>query len=168
MSEKPFVLNVRDAQWMTHETFGAGCRFESRDEPFPEYGVNVSVLRPGQPNALYHRESRQEDFLVLAGECLLLVDGEERRLGPWDFVHCPAGTDHVFVGASEEPCAILMIGGRVPDQELVYPVSELAARHGAGATAETDSPEEAYGSFERPKPERPEYWDRLPWARDGG
>ena len=123
MSEKPFVLNVRDAQWMTHETFGAGCRFESRDEPFPEYGVNVSVLRPGQPNALYHRESRQEDFLVLAGECLLLVDGEERRLGPWDFVHCPAGTDHVFVGASEEPCAILMIGGRVPDQELVYPVS---------------------------------------------
>jgi uncharacterized cupin superfamily protein len=165
MSEKPLVINVRDAQWRTHPTFGSSCRFESPEEPFPEYGINVRVLGPGQPNGLYHRESRQEDFLVLAGECLLLVDGEERRLGPWDFVHCPAGTDHIFVGAGEGPCIILMVGGRVPDQALFYPVSELAQRHGAGATAETDSPEEAYASFERPKPGRPEGWDRLPWAR---
>jgi uncharacterized cupin superfamily protein len=86
-----FVVNVRDARWRTHETFGASCRFEMPETPFEQLGINIRVLQPGQPNCLYHSESLQEDFLVLAGQCLLLVDGEERPLQAWDFVHCPAG-----------------------------------------------------------------------------
>jgi len=106
------------------------------------------VLSPGQPACLYHRETAQEDFLVLFGEALLLVEGEERPLKQWDFVHCPPGTDHVFVGAGEAPCAILAVGARA-HQDLVYPVSELAARHGASAERETPDPKEAYAPFGR-------------------
>jgi uncharacterized cupin superfamily protein len=96
-----FVVNVRDARWRRHETFGASCRFETPQTPFDQLGVNIRVLQPGEPNCLYHSENLQEDFLVLAGECLLLVDGEERPLQAWDFVHCPPGTEHVFVGAGD-------------------------------------------------------------------
>jgi uncharacterized cupin superfamily protein len=159
-----FTLNVRDARWRTHETFGAGCRFEDPQAPFPEFGINVRVLQPGQPNCLYHSESAQEDFLVLAGECLLLVDGEERPLRAWDFVHCPPRTEHVFVGAGEGPCVILMAGARQPDEKLLYPVSELAQRYGASAEVDTASPEEAYERFPPPKDGRPEGWEQLPWT----
>jgi uncharacterized cupin superfamily protein len=159
-----FVVNVRDTAWMTSENFGSGCVFESRDASFPQFGINVSVLEPGKPNCLYHSESQQEAFLVLSGECRLLVDGEERLLRPWDFFHCPAGTQHVFVGAGDEPCVVLMAGARTPDEQLLYPKSELAARYGASAEEETPDPRQAYARFERPKPERPSYWARLPWA----
>ena len=159
-----FVVNVRDARWRKHETFGASCRFEDPEAQFPQLGVNLRVLRPGQPNCLYHAESLQEDFLVLAGEWLLLADGEERRLEAWDFVHCPPGTEHVFVGAGDGPCVILMAGARDPDEQLLYPVSELARRYGASAERETSSPEEAYASFPPPKDERPEDWEKLPWG----
>jgi uncharacterized cupin superfamily protein len=159
-----FTVNVRDARWRTHETFGSSCRFETPDAPFPQLGINIRVLQPGQPNCLYHSESLQEDFLVLHGECLLLVEGEERRLGPWDFVHCLPGTEHVFVGAGNGPCVILMVGARDPDERLLYPVSELAARHGASAEAETTSPEEAYARFAPPREERPPDWEQLPWS----
>ncbi len=159
-----FTVNVRDTPWRTHDTFGSACRFESPEVEFPQLGINLRVLRPGQPNCLYHSESLQEDFLVLHGECLLLVEGEERRLGPWDFVHCPPGTEHVFVGAGDGPCVILMVGARDPDERLLYPVSELAARYGASAETETTSPEEAYARFPRPREERPKNWGQLPWA----
>ena len=159
-----FVVNVRDARWRMHETFGASCRFETPETPFEQLGINIRVLQPGQPNCLYHSESLQEDFLVLAGECLLLVDGEERPLQAWDFVHCPPGTEHVFVGAGDGPCAILMAGARSEDERLLYPVSEVAQRHGASAERETTSPEEAYASFAPPTEERPDRWDELPWS----
>lgn len=73
-------MNVRDAEWWTSETFGSGCRFESGEFWFSQLGINVRVLRPGEPNSLYHSESQQEAFLVLFGECGLLVEGEERLL----------------------------------------------------------------------------------------
>jgi uncharacterized cupin superfamily protein len=163
-SEGWFVMNVRDAEWFTSESFGSGCVFESREFPFPQLGINVSVLEPGKPNCLYHSESQQEDFLVLSGECRLLVDGEERMLGPWDFVHCPAGVEHVFVGAGDEPCVVLMVGFRSENEQLLYPASELAARYGASAEEETSDPRKAYAPYERAKPARPPYWDSLPWA----
>lgn len=159
-----FVVNVRDSAWVTSEAFGSGCSFESRDAWFRQLGVNVSVLEPGKPNCLYHSESQQEAFLVLSGECRLLVDGEERLLRPWDFFHCPAGVEHVFVGAGDEPCVVFMVGARTEDEQLLYPVSELAARYGASAEEETPDPGQAYARFERPQPGRPSYWDRLPWA----
>lgn len=164
-----FVVNVRDAQWLTSENgekraSGSECGFESARAEFPQLGFRLHVLPPGQPNGLYHTESKQEDFLVLAGDCTLLVEGEERRLRQWDFFHSPAGTEHIFVGAGEEPCVVLMAGARGDDWNVHYPVSELAARHGAGAAQETSDPREAYADFEHSRRERPPYWDRLPWV----
>ena len=159
-----FVVNVSDAEWWTSEAFGSGAGFEARESFFPQFGINVSILQPGQPNCLYHSESQQEAFLVLAGECRLLVDGAERVLRPWDFFHCPAGTEHVFVGAGDGPCVVLMVGARSEDEQLLYPVSELAARYDASAEEETADPTQAYARFERPGRGRPSSWDRLPWA----
>jgi len=141
-----FVVNAREAPWWRHEEFGASCVFEG-DVRFPSVGVNVQVLEPGQPNCMYHGENAQEDFLVLAGECLLIVEGQERPLRQWDFVHCPPWTEHVFVGAGTGPCAILMIGARPEREELRYPVSEVARKHGAGVAEETSSGRVAYAPF---------------------
>jgi len=162
-----FVVNVRDAEWWSSEKRGARCAFDNEygDPPvdFAQLGVNVTVLEPGQ-TGLYHAEVNQEAFLVLSGECTLLVEEEERLLRAWDFFHCPAGTEHVFVGAGEGPCVIVMAGARSADERLLYPVSELAARYGASAEEETSDPRRAYAPFEPPQPARPASWDRLPWA----
>jgi uncharacterized cupin superfamily protein len=159
-----FVVNVRDAEWWVSETFGSGCGFESEEFGFPQLGFNLSVVEQGESNCLYHSESQQEAFLVLSGECRLLVDGEERLLHPWDFFHCPAGTEHVFVGAGDGPCVILMAGARTADEQLLYPASELAAQYDASAEEETPDPKRAYARFARPQRARPAYWDRLPWS----
>jgi uncharacterized cupin superfamily protein len=159
-----FVVNVRDAAWTERPGFATSCRFERMDAPFRELGINIRVLEPGRPNGLYHRESAQEDFLVLSGECVLLIDGEERRLAAWDYVHVPAGTDHIFVGAGDGPCAILMVGARPEGRTVFYPVSELARKYGASAGKETDSPAEAYAAFGQHRPGRPARWSELPWA----
>jgi len=159
-----FVVNVRDAEWWTSKTFGSGTVFETKDFPFRQLGINIAVMQPGEPNCLYHSESLQEDFLVLSGECRLLVEGEERLLRAWDFVHCPPGAAHVFVGAGDGPCVVLMTGARAEEEKLLYPRSELAARYGASAEEETPDPKQAYARFERPVRMRPSYWDELPWA----
>jgi uncharacterized cupin superfamily protein len=164
-----FVVNVRDAQWSTAENSeqkppGSDCRFESREFSFAQLGIKLRVLEPGQPNGLYHSENQQEAFLVLSGECRLLVEGEERLLRPWDFFHSPAGTEHIFVGAGDGPCVILMAGARLESEELHYPVSGLAARYGAGVEEETSDFEQVYVRFEPSRQERPSYWDQLPWA----
>jgi uncharacterized cupin superfamily protein len=113
---------------------------------------------------MYHRESNQEDFLVLAGRCRLLIEGQERELGPWDFAHCPPYTEHVFVGAGTGPCVILMVGARSADSEIFYPVSGLARRYDAGVEQATESPREAYEGSGLFRAERPACWSELPWA----
>jgi uncharacterized cupin superfamily protein len=168
-SEGWFVVNVRDAQWLTSEdgekrASGSECPFESRDHWFRQYGIRIHVLPPGQANGLYHAESAQEDFIVLSGECTLLVEGEERSLRRWDFFHCPPGTEHIFVGARDEPCAILMAGTRSEEDTIHYPASEFAARYGTSVETETNDPDEAYADFEPSRRERPSYWAELPWA----
>ena len=142
-----FVVNVVDAPALRHEVGGVAVLFEPQDDRFAEFGINLRVLEPGQPSSVYHAETVQEDFLVLSGECLAIIDGEERLLGAWDFVHCPADTAHVFVGAGDGPCAILMIGARGPEQTIHYPVSELAARHRASVATPTNSAAEAYAEW---------------------
>jgi uncharacterized cupin superfamily protein len=138
-----FVLNVADARWLTGD-FGFYTRFENREKArFEQIGINIGVLAPGQPACMYHGEDEQEDFLVLAGEALLLVEGQERPLKQWDFVHCPPWTEHVFVGAGDGPCTILALGTRLTD-DVIYPASELAQRHNAGVKEATRSPQEAY------------------------
>jgi uncharacterized cupin superfamily protein len=162
-----FVVNARDAAWWRHRgVFGFGCRFErlDSDAEFPQLGVNLRVLQPGEPNCRYHAESDQEVFLVLRGECLLLVEGQERKLKAWDFVNCPPGTEHVFVAAGDEPCVILMVGARLPEGDIVYPVSELALSHGAGVEKESHDPMEAYADLPPRQRERlPDLG--LPWQR---
>jgi uncharacterized cupin superfamily protein len=160
-----FVVNVRDGAWMTNEHFGSAFIVEAGEMSFEELGFTIGVLAPGQSGGFYHRESDQEDFLVLAGECVLLVEGgEERRLQAWDFFHCPAGTDHILVGAGEGPCVIFATGARTTDKWIVYPRSELALQHGAGVETETTSPKEAYAPFPKWQPGRPASWAGLPWG----
>jgi len=161
-----FVVNVRDAEWWFAESRGARCAFENEyGNPaveFDQLGINVTVLEPGQ-TVLYHAEANQEAFLVLSGECVLLVEGEERRLRAWDFFHAPPWTEHGFAGAGEEPCVILMAGARV-GPGVRYPRSELAARHGASVAEETSDWRRAYATVEPFRRERPPGWARLPWA----
>jgi uncharacterized cupin superfamily protein len=146
-SEGWFVVNARETRWWHHDTFGSSVTFEADDARFSEFGINVQVLQPGEPNCMYHGENAQEDFLVLFGECLLVVEGEERPLRQWDFVHCPAWTKHVFVGAGYGPCGILMVGTRPQQEELLYPVDPVACKHNAGVETETTSGREAYAAF---------------------
>jgi uncharacterized cupin superfamily protein len=158
-----FVVNVRDGRWMTNDVLGDAFVVEGDNVSF-QVGYTLGVLQPGQAGGRYHHESDQEDFLVLAGECLLLIENEERPLKAWDFVHCPPGTDHAFVGAGDGPCVIFMTGARGENKEIVYPRSVLALRHGAGVEGTTSSPAEAYAPFPKWKDERPKSWDGLPWA----
>jgi uncharacterized cupin superfamily protein len=168
-----FVLNVRDAEWWFSERRGTGCNFESEERRPPvevaQLGINATVPEPGQSNGFYHSESAQEAFLVLFGECSLLVEGEERRLRPWDFFHSPPWTEHIFVGAGDGPCAIVMAGARgaatrSEEWQARYPVSELAARYGASVEEETFDWRRAYATFERFRRERPPNSGRLPWG----
>lgn len=120
-------------------------------------------MEPGQ-SSVYHAEANQEAFLVLVGECTLLVEDEEQRLRPWDFFHCPPWTEHAFVGAGDGPCAILMVGAH-SSPDVRYPVSQLATRYGASVEEETFDPERVYATAERFRRERPPFWAQLPWAK---
>jgi uncharacterized cupin superfamily protein len=174
-----FVVNVADAAWMRNDAFGARCAFEvdgrmaiERPElqvqQHPQLGLRLHVLEPGKPSTMYHRESDQEDFLVLSGECLLIVDGEERPLRAWDFFHCAPNTTHSFVGRGETPCVVLMVGARTEEGTILYPRDDTALRHGAGVQEDTSSPAEAYAKFAHWRLGRPERWDELPWTASAG
>src|SRR5262245_30075936 len=108
-----FTVNVRDSAWWRSEYVGDACVFEGEQVGFPQIGYTVCVHQPRQPNGMYHREGNQEGFLVLQGECLLIVEGQERRLQAWDFFHSPPGCEHILVGAGDGPCLVFAIGGRV-------------------------------------------------------
>ena len=149
-----FVLNARDAVWLQGDDVSASCEFEGTAE-FRQVGIFLRVLRPGEPVALYHWEADQEDFLVLSGEALLIVEGEERPLGQWDFFHCPPGTKHIIVGAGDAPCVVLSVGAREHQGSPGwggYPVDETALRHGAGVEQETTGAAQAYAAFPKRKP----------------
>ena len=144
-----FVLNARESRWRDYGPLGLSCSFEGK-RPFRQLGVNLNVLPPGAPLGLYHRERHQEGFLVLAGECLAVVEGEERRLGAWDFLHSPGGTAHVLVGAGGRGAVVVAVGARGGRKGLAYLVDETARRHGACAERETSDYREAYARFPRP------------------
>jgi uncharacterized cupin superfamily protein len=170
-----FVVNAAEATWVRNDAFGGRCVFESSErvlmerpdlQPqwFDQIGFTLAVLEPGKPSGMYHAESSQEDFLVLLGTCLLLIEEQERPLRAWDFVHCPPGTDHTFVGTGDGPCVIFMTGARREGDTIVYPRSEMARARGGGVETETPDPAEAYAPFPRWRLGRPEPWADLPWA----
>jgi uncharacterized cupin superfamily protein len=152
-----FILNLAEIQWETVPGGGTWCAFESPNAPSPLFGIGVHVLDPGERPGYYHAESNQEGFLVLAGECIAVVEGEERRLRRWDYLHCPPGTAHITIGAGEEPCALLMVGTRSPGATIEYIPDPAAARHGAAVEQRSTSSGEVYG--DRP-PITP---TRSPW-----
>ena len=167
VTEGWFTVNVRDAAWVTSEVFGDACVFEGDAAPFAQLGYTLAVLQPGQPSALYHRESNQEDFLVLQGECLVIVEGQERRLRAWDFFHSPAGTDHILVGAGEGPCIVFAIGARKQrddSNETLYVRDETALKHGAGPEQDTTDSKVAYAPFPKWVDGPPSTFEGLPFA----
>ena len=147
-----FVVNARDTQWFESDELGFYAPFEGENARFVELGFNLNILRPGEPGSMYHGEETQEDFLVLSGECLLIVEGQERKLRAWDFVHCPPWTAHVLVGAGDEPCLFVAVGARRKGRGIVYPANEVAIRHGAGVSEETSDAREAYAAFSDTSP----------------
>ena len=156
-----FVLNARDARWNDRPGRGRSLNFTGSTDVevetyFPQVGVNVFVLGPGEPIGMYHWEADQEGFLVLSGEALLLIEGEERPLRQWDFVHCPPGTRHMILGAGDRPCVLLAVGAREHQtgEWGAYTVDDVALRHGAGVEEETTESEEAYARFPESQPTR--------------
>ena len=154
-----FVVNARDSRWRDEGPLGSYCTFEGKKR-FPHLGINVSVLEPGERMGMYHRENGQEGFLVLAGECTLVVEGEERRLRAWDFFHCAPGTEHIIVAAEGQSAVVLAVGarGRGVGGGVVYTVCEAAARYGASVARETTEPAVAYAEVHAELP-------RSRWVR---
>lgn len=156
--DEPLIINLADAKAFSHPKRSTVIALERDGGSWPDTGVNVQILEPGKPNCRYHSEPVQEDFLVLQGECIVILEGEEKRLRQWDFVHCPAGTEHVFVGAGDGPCAVLMIGSRRVDGAH-YPVNAVAAQYDASVKQDTDEPAEAYADWrEQPLKVVPSPW----------
>ena len=165
-----FVVNTAEAAWVTNDDWCGGvCIFESDDFVLrgrpdlteyvkPHAGFTIRVVPVGQPSDLYHAESVQEDFLIISGECILIIEEEERHLRTWDFVHCPPMTAHTFVATDDGPCVILATGNRRDDLERIYPRSETALRHGAGSDVTTPDPER-HGRWEV---RHPKDWTDFP------
>jgi uncharacterized cupin superfamily protein len=149
-----FVLNARDAPWRHGPERPAICDFEGETH-FEQVGINVNVLGPGEAMSMYHWEADQEDFLIVAGVAILVIEGEERPLRQWDFVHCPPGASHTIVGAGGGPCVVVAIGARDRSEGPHwggYPVDETARRLNASAERETTEPAEAYARFQARTP----------------
>jgi uncharacterized cupin superfamily protein len=149
-----YVVNAREVPWSAAEGRGAYSDLEAEPE-FEQYGVHLVTLAPGEAMAMYHWEADQEDFLVLAGEAVLVIEGEERQLRRWDFVHCPPEAKHVIVGAGDSQCLVLAMGARdrsVGDDWGGYTVDETAAKHGASVAVETTEPKKAYAKLPRREP----------------
>lgn len=150
-----FVLSARDARWFEKPGQGHSLPLTGVDEHeaetwFPMLGMSIRVMNPGEPSTTYHWEPEQEDFLVLSGEAVLIVEGQQRALRQWDFVHCPPGSRHAFAGAGSGPCILLCAGSRRFQQDGPwgsYCTDPVAERFNASSPVETESSELAYARF---------------------
>lgn len=151
-----FIINARGSRWKDEGPLGSYCTFEGKRR-FPHFGINISVLEPGERMGMYHRENGQECFLVLSGECTLIVEGKERRLVQWDFFYCPPETEHIIVASDKQSATVLAVGarGRGVGGGVVYTVCTAAARYGASVLRETTEAAVAYGKI----------WAELPRSR---
>ena len=139
-----FIENIADLRWQTLPGGGTWCAYETAESQSPTLGIGVHILYPGDSPGYYHAESNQEGFLVLSGECIAIVEGEEHRMRAWDYLHSPPGTAHITIGAGDEPCALLMVGTRSPDAKIRYIPEPAAAKYGAAVETESNSPREVY------------------------
>jgi uncharacterized cupin superfamily protein len=155
-----FVLNAADARWIHCEGRGFNLPLTGRDEYeaetfFPMLGISIRVVQPGEPTTTYHYENEQEGFLVLSGEAVLIVEGHERPLRQWDFVHCPPCTRHAFAGAGPDGCVLLCVSSRQFQAEEIqkdhpatmYCADPIAARYNASSPEDTHDDELAHQRF---------------------
>ena len=150
-----FVANARDMRWSHKPEQGESLPLTGRDEYeaetfFPMLGMAIRVMQPGQPSGTYHWETEQEDFLVLHGEGVLIVEGEERPLRKWDFVHCSPGTKHGFAGAGDGPFVLLCASSRQFQKDGpwgYYCADETAAKYNASSPEDTQDGGIAYARF---------------------
>src|SRR4051794_3240976 len=150
-----FVMNARDGRWFEKPGQGfsvplTGCDEYEAETFFPMLGMSIRVMRPGEPAGTYHWETEAEDFLVLHGEGLLIVEGQERQLKQWDFVHCPPETKHAFVGSGDRPFVLLCASSRQFQKDGpwgFYCADETAAKHNAAAPEDTQDSELADARF---------------------
>ena len=152
-----FVMNLADVKADCEPGRHYHANFQGVQN-FPDYGINVQTLYPGVANCMYHREAAQESILVLSGTCMLVVEGQERPLAVWDFVHLPPGTAHVVVGTGEAPCSFLMVGARPDNNRIIYEPDAAAAKYDACVATTTTSPDEAYADEDEPVSVQ------LPWT----
>ena len=138
-----YVLNLGEMAWETVPPYGAWLGFDA--------GIHVHVLQPGESNGYYHAEDAQEGFLVLSGECIAVIENEERRLRRWDYFRSPPGTAHITIGAGDEPCAILMFGAPDPQRKVSWIANETAAKYGASVERTTSVGTEVYGELSAPE-----------------
>jgi uncharacterized cupin superfamily protein len=156
-----FVMNAREGRWFQRAGRTSipltGCDEFEAETYFPMLGMSLQILHPGESNSMYHWETEQEDFLVLWGEAIAIVEGQERPLKQWDFVHCPPETRHVFVGAGDGPCGILAASSRQFQKDGpwgYYTVDDAARRHNACPDVETQDGEVAYANVPDSQPSR--------------
>jgi uncharacterized cupin superfamily protein len=150
-----FVINARDARWM-HNDMRSVCKFGGEGPAhFDDLGIGLYWIEPGRPMTLYHHEAGQEDFLILRGECVLVIETQERTVRAWDLVHCPPGTAHTLIAAGTEPALILAVGARRERGSARYPVAAAAIRHGAGVPDAQTSARDHYVTFGTPRPGPP-------------
>lgn len=157
-----FVLNLCDARWLEKPGQGYSLPLTGADEYeaesfFPMLGMAVRVMHPREPSTTYHWETEQEDFLVLFGQAVLIIEGMERRLKRWDFVHCPPRARHAFVGAGNGPCVLLCASSRQFQKDGpwgFYCRDETAARYNASSPEETQDASLAYARFPPSHPTR--------------
>ena len=148
-----YVLNMRDAEWRHADGRGAVCvvadDFEGWRRGADQLGFNPFVLQPGEPNSMYHWEADQEAYLVVCGEAVLVIEGKERPLRRWDFVHLPPRTKHVLIGSGTGPCVVVAVGAREHDghpDSLGFTADETARRFGASVDKDTLDGGVAYGN----------------------
>ncbi len=141
-----FILNLGEMAWKTVRGFGSWCSFNAPNKGAdePGIGVHVHVLMPGEANGYYHAEAAQEGFVVLSGECIAVVEGQERVMRQWDYLYSPPGTAHITVGAGRGPCAVLMFGSPDPSRKVEWIADPVAAKHGASVPRTTGCASEAY------------------------
>ena len=151
-----YIVNARDTRWYYVEGRTAFCDLEG-DQDFPQLGIKVQVLWPGDAMAMYHWEADQEGFLVVSGEALLIVEGEERPRHAWDFVHCPPHTKHTIVGGEAGPSVVVAVGARAHDGQPDwggFTADDVARRHGASVETETTEARQAYAHLTKREPMR--------------
>lgn len=155
-----FVMDVRKARWFDKPGQGwsvplTGCDEYEAESFFPMLGMSIRVVSAGEPTGTYHWETEAEDFLVLSGEGVLIIEGEERPLKQWDFVHCPPETKHGFAGTRDRPMVLLCASSRQFQKDGpwgYYCKDETAAKYNASSPEDTQDGRLADARFAPQKP----------------